>query len=190
MTIGILGGSFDPPHQGHILISQTMHISLKLNQIWWLVTPQNPFKHPASQPIDIRIKTCKTYVKHITNIHIFDTNIIFKTDYTIDTITTLQRYYPNIQFIWLLGADSFMTFHDWKKWQEIMYKLPLAIYPRSPSTLKAGGSLTAQTFSQARYASSDASLLKSASLPAWSLINGTLHPESSTPLRKKHMPIR
>ena len=127
MKIGILGGSFNPAHLGHIHLSEIALKKLDLNQLWWIPTSQNPLKEKNDYlTFEERIKNCqiitqknpKIYVKKIDNF------------YSIDLINSLQKKYKNYEFIWVMGADNLKDFHHWHDFKNLIYKIEFAIFSR------------------------------------------------------------
>ncbi len=130
--IGLLGGSFNPPHEGHVHISLEALKRLRLNEIWWLVSPANPLKDPKSYtPFSKRMEQAETITHAHPRIHISDIEQHAKTNYTVDTIEYLQAHHPKIQFIWIMGADNLITFHQWKSWRKIIHLIPIAVFNRA-----------------------------------------------------------
>jgi nicotinate-nucleotide adenylyltransferase len=128
--IGLLGGSFNPAHQGHVHISRTALKRLKLDAVWWLVSPQNPLKSTTDMaPQKVRLARA-TEVEAHPRIIATDIETGFGTRYTIDTLTKLVRRFPHTRFVWLMGADSLAGFHRWKDWQKIARLLPIAVLLR------------------------------------------------------------
>ena len=127
--IGLLGGSFDPPHKGHLFISIEAKKILKLDEIWWLVTPQNPLKISQPATYKERVKNCK---KITTNypIKIKEIEKKIRSKFSYQTINFVQNYYNNISFFWLMGADNLINFHKWHKWKIISQKCNIVVFDR------------------------------------------------------------
>ncbi len=178
-TIGLLGGSFNPPHAGHLHISLLALKRLKLDQVWWLVSPGNPLKNAGElRPLKERVLQCQKLVNH-PRIRISTIESELRTRYTIDTVTELQKRFPNIRFVWLMGADNLAILHRWKRWQELTKKIPFAIFDRAPFShraLRGKGALY--------MASKRSSHLMSRRLPSWVYLQLSRHPASSTQLRR------
>ncbi len=129
-TVGLLGGSFNPAHGGHRHISVEAMKRLGLDAVWWLVSPQNPLKTAKDMaPQAVRLTHAAQIEAHPA---IFTTDIETRlgTQFTADTLKALQKYHPNVRFIWLMGADSLSTFHRWKNWRQLARMMPIAILPR------------------------------------------------------------
>lgn len=130
--IGLLGGSFNPAHGGHVQLSLCALKTLKLDAVWWLVAPHNPLKDAADlAPYQKRFAQAQALVTH-PRILISDAERSMKTRYSIDTIRQLKRRFPGTQFVWLMGADNLAQFHRWKKWQQIFAEVPVAVFDRAP----------------------------------------------------------
>ena len=130
MRIGLLGGSFNPPHLGHLHISLEAKKRLKLDQIWWLPTKQNPFKKEQNNNFDQRLLLCKNLTHKISGILIKDYENNLKSNYSIDLIKRIIRKYPKHKFFWVMGADSVINFHLWQRWKQILTFLSLIVVDR------------------------------------------------------------
>ncbi|MGC6475170.1 MAG: nicotinate-nucleotide adenylyltransferase [Parvibaculales bacterium] len=184
MRVGLFGGSFNPPHEGHVLLARKLQVQLKLDLVWWLVSPQNPLKQEKPENAQQRIKACEeiagTYKTYISN-----EETLLGTTYTADTIACLKAKYPNVRFVWIMGADSLRSIHKWRNWQEIFNQVPVAVYPRPNETITAGLGPAAQYFAHARRPANEASLLPTQNTPAWILLDGKTHASSSTSIRQQ-----
>jgi nicotinate-nucleotide adenylyltransferase len=149
--IGLLGGSFNPAHQGHLHVSREALKRLGLDEIWWLVTPQNPLKPIAGMgKLEKRIASAKAIAKHDRRIRVLDLETRLGTHFTADTLAALQRRSPRIDFVWLMGADNLAQIRHWKDWQAIFARVPIAVFARPTYCQKALAELAAQRFSRAR----------------------------------------
>lgn len=182
MKIGLLGGSFDPPHQGHILVSEHLKKRLGLDVIWWLVTPQNPLKPRSSSPTKARLAACQKLIG-TRKIYVSAEEEKLGTFYTADTLKALQAAHPHINFVWLMGADNLKTLHHWRDWSDIMRAMPVAVYPRGGETVRAGLAPAAAKFAQSRLPAQQASTLATKKPPAWVLVESVTSALSSTQLR-------
>ena len=139
-TVGLLGGSFNPAHGGHRAISLFAHATLGLDEVWWLVSPGNPLKPSAGMaPLAERVASAQDMSRHAP-IRVTAIERDFGTYYTADTLRALQRRFPRIRFIWLMGDDNLMQFHQWKAWRDIARAVPIAVIARPGYTERAFGS--------------------------------------------------
>jgi nicotinate-nucleotide adenylyltransferase len=179
-TIGLLGGSFNPAHAGHVHVSVEAMKQLGLDEVWWLVSPQNPLKPTEGMaPFEERFEAAKKVARH-PRITVSDFEQLYHTQYTADTLRKLKLRYPRIRFVWLMGADNLATIHHWQDWKSIFSMVHIAVYDRAPYTLKALSSLAALRYKQAQ---TKPTKLTSNPLPAWCLLWGKRHPLSATFIR-------
>ncbi len=184
MRIGLFGGSFNPPHAGHRLVSEIALKRMKLDRVWWIVSPGNPLKNNADlPPLDQRMELCEQ-VAHHPKIAITGFEADIGTRYTYDTIAYLKARCPDVHFVWLMGADNLAGFHRWQQWQRIAHLVPIAVIDRPGSTLKAVSARAGHYLSEHRYAEGDASLLAAATPPALLFLHGQRSFLSSTAIRK------
>lgn len=181
MSIGLLGGSFDPPHEGHLKISLLALKRLRLSQLWWLVSPQNPLK-ARSDAIESRLEAARAMARH-PRIKALDLESRLGTQFTADTLQALQARYPGVSFVWLMGADNLAQLRHWRDWTEITESTPMAVFDRPGYGLAAMASLAAKRYERFRYDESDAAGLARARPPAWAFIHGPRLGVSSTALR-------
>ncbi len=128
MRIGLLGGSFNPPHEAHRDISLTALRRLGLDRVWWLVSPKNPLKESSGLPgVEARVAAATKMARHP---RIDVTGFAGRSAYTIDLLAELKRRFPGVQFVWLMGADNLVQFHRWRAWEEIFALLPIAVFDR------------------------------------------------------------
>jgi nicotinate-nucleotide adenylyltransferase len=185
MRIGLLGGSFNPPHAAHREISLTALKRLGLDQVWWLVTPGNPLKDASDLPsLKKRVAAAKEMASH-PRIEVTGFEGERASAYTIDLLTELKRRFPAVSFVWLMGADNLADIHRWRAWQEIFALLPIAVFDRPGFRLKARASKAAQRFSVFQVDESDAAGLVGLEPPAWTILSHKLSRLSSTELRAK-----
>lgn len=185
LRIGLFGGSFNPPHEGHALVAETALRRLGLDRIWWLVTPGNPLKHNAGLPSQAeRMALVGELVGRDPRMVITGIEAAIGTRYTEETIRFLRRRCPQVNFVWLMGADNLAGFHRWKNWREIAANVPFAVIDRPGSTLRAASSPAARFLQRRRLDESDASLLARKPAPAWIFLHGKRSPASSTAIRQ------
>lgn len=183
MRIGLLGGSFNPPHEAHLEISVTALKRLGLDQVWWLVAPSNPLKDPSKlSNLGARVAAARKTARHP---RIEVTGFAGASAYTIDLITELRRRFPGVNFVWLMGADNLVQFHRWRAWEKIFAAMPVAVLDRPGFRLKARASKAAQRFAPYQVDESDAKGLASLEPPAWAILSHRLSGLSSTELRTK-----
>lgn len=128
--VGLLGGSFNPAHEGHLQLSLSAIEALGLDELWWLVSPGNPLKDKAGMaPFDARLRSARQ-VAQGTPILVSDFERRSDTRFTVDTLRALMRAFPENRFVWLMGADTVAEFHRWKDWRDIAQLVPIAVLPR------------------------------------------------------------
>lgn len=183
MRVGLLGGTFDPPHEGHLHISETVLKRLGLDRLWWLVTPGNPLKDRAGVThFEKRLKAAQDYVHH-PRIDVTGFEAQLGNAYSAQTISFLVKRFPETHFVWVMGADNLAAFHHWYMWREILATLPVAVVDRPGYRFAAVAGQAAQAFARYRIDESDAAGLWRYHAPAWSLLTLPLSALSSTQLR-------
>lgn len=183
-VIGLLGGSFDPAHEGHAHITREALKRFGLDQVWWLVSPGNPLKEKGPQPLAARVERAREVMDH-PRVKITDIECRLGTRYTAQTLEGLFRLYPGVQFVWLMGADNLADFHRWDQWKWIMQALPVGVLARPGSRVAARLSPAARIFSHARLKGADARGLSHYKAPVFSLVNVPMLPHSSTEIRAR-----
>ncbi len=183
MRIGLLGGSFNPPHAAHRLISLTALKRLGLTQVWWMVTPGNPLKNHADLlPLPERIRLSRQIARDSRiKITAFEAGI--GTTYTAAALRFLRRRYPRVRFVWLMGADNLAGFHRWNEWRFIFDLMPIAIEDRPEWRYRALASPASHSFALFRVPERAAGVLPDLTPPAWCYLSGPLSKLSSTALR-------
>lgn len=183
MRIGLLGGSFNPPHEAHRAISLFAMKRLKLDRVWWLVTPGNPLKQGrALQTLDERIAAARKVANH-PRIDVSCLEAVIGTRYSYDTIVYLRRRCAGARFVWIMGADNLAQFHRWKNWQGIASLLPIAVIDRPPDSFRSLASPAAQALARNRIPEADAERLATRHPPVWTFLTGMKSDLSSTGLR-------
>jgi len=183
--IGLFGGSFNPPHAGHLAIAQHALARLRLDRVWWLVSPQNPLKDPAeSQDFGERFAATRALARN-PGFVVSDIECRLGTSMTADTLAALTPLLARGRFVWILGADSFAGLDRWNRWREIPQTLPLAVFDRPRWSLRALTSPAAQAYGRYRVDAHDAPLLAGAAAPAWAFLTMPHRAESSTKLRNQ-----
>lgn len=182
VSIGLLGGSFDPPHHGHVHITQMALRTMRLNRVWWLVSPGNPLKKNGPADLERRMAACRALTRH-PRVEVTDIEARLGVRYTADTLAALKRLYPRVRFVWLMGADNLISFHHWEDWDMIAETTPIGVLARPGAQLYAGLAPAAQRFARFRVPQRAASRLPFLRAPAWSLVIGPMSPHSSTAIR-------
>ena len=186
--IGLLGGSFDPPHKGQLFISLEAKKILKLDEIWWLVTPQNPLKISKPATYVERVKNCKSISRNLP-IKIKEIEKNINSDYSYKTISYLVNHYKSIKFFWLMGADNLVNFHEWEKWQSIFHIISIVIFRRHGYNTNALKSVAAKKFIHHKYIAQDIERV-SKKTPAWTLIQNKEIKISSSEIRNQRNKLR
>lgn len=182
--IGIMGGTFNPPHEGHLLVSRTALRRLQLDRLWWLVTPGNPLKNNSGLTgLDARMELCRLLARDERRIEITSFEAALGTPYTAATLTYLNRRFPLVNFVWVMGADNLAGFDRWQRWRDIAAMMPIAVVDRPGWHLKSLAGRTASALARSRVPESRAALLAGMAPPAWTFLAGPLSPLSSTDIR-------
>jgi len=188
-NIGLLGGSFDPPHKGHLYISLEAKKILKLDEIWWLVTPQNPLKINKPASYKERIRNCRLISKS-QPIKIKEIEKKINSKYSYQTIKYLNNYYKNINFIWLMGADNLINFHNWQSAHRIFNEIPIVVFRRYGYNVKALKSYISNFYKNFKLNSKNIHIENFYKLPAWTIIQNKEIKISSTEIRKQREQLR
>ena len=184
LKIGLLGGSFNPAHEGHLYISELALKQLGLDYVWWLVAPQNPLKPVAGMaPLRERLSYAAAKYEHHPRIIVVDVESNFHTRYTADTLAALKRRFGGVRFVWLMGSDNLASFHRWRRWREIARSVPVAVALRPGSVKAALYAPAARFLSGARRPPSHGFAL--AKPPAFAVLDGRRCPQSATAIRAK-----
>ncbi len=181
--IGLFGGSFNPPHAGHRAACLIAMHRLRLDRVWWLVSPGNPLKdNGALPPAAERTMAAQRVAAH-PRIAITGFEATLGSPYTCDTVATLKARCPGVRFVWLMGADSLAGFHRWKNWRLIAETFPMAVVDRPGSTLRAVQTRAAAALRRYRLDEKEGPLLATATPPAFVFLHGKRSALSSTALR-------
>jgi nicotinate-nucleotide adenylyltransferase len=184
MQVGLFGGSFNPPHAGHTLVAEIALRRLRLDQLWWMVTPGNPLKSTRElAPLAERIRLSETIAED-PRIKVTAFEAAHRIRYTADTLALVRAKNPGVDFVWIMGADSLRDFHRWQRWRQIMLTFPIAVIDRPGATLSFLSSIAVKTFDYARVDERDAPLLARMKAPAWTFIHGPRSSLSSTAIRQ------
>ena len=186
MAIGLLGGSFNPAHEGHRHVSDVALKRLGLDYVWWLVSPQNPLKPVAGMaPLEERLGYARAIARH-PRIVVTDIENALRTRYTIDTVKLLRRRFPQVHFVWLMGSDNLESFDRWRNWQAIAAQLPIAVVIRPGTALAPLKSRAGGRFRHNRVASPKG--FAWAQPPALIVLDGPRNAASATLIRAANAP--
>lgn len=180
--IGLLGGSFDPPHSGHLHISRWALKAIGLDAVWWLVSPGNPLKENGPVDMDRRVAACKGLAVH-PRIKVTDIERHLGSAYTANTLIQLDARYPGVRFVWLMGADNLVGLHEWENWRWIIETHSIGVMARPGDQIAAGLSPAARSYAHLRLPGTAARLLGAGNAPRWALLNGAMSDHSSTQIR-------
>jgi nicotinate (nicotinamide) nucleotide adenylyltransferase/ribosome silencing factor RsfS/YbeB/iojap len=187
--IGLLGGSFNPAHDGHLHISRLALSRLDLDEVWWLVSPQNPLKPVASMmPFAGRLEAAMGVAAADPRIRVSDIEARLGSTYTADTLAMLHRRFPHALFVWLMGGDNLVQLPHWKRWQGIFRTVPIAVFDRAGTALPGLAGIAARRFARARIPVSAARRLALMAPPAWVFFHTRLDPRSATRIRAEQQP--
>jgi nicotinate-nucleotide adenylyltransferase len=176
LRIGLLGGSFNPAHEGHLYVSETALKRLKLDYVWWLVSPQNPLKSARGMAgLGARLAGARALAASHPRLVVTDLERALGTRYTVDTIRALQRRFPKLRFVWLMGSDNLVQFGRWRRWREIAGLAPIAVVQRPGSIMAPLNAAAARRFGTRRG--------PKLAPPALTVIDGARNPESASRLR-------
>ena len=188
-SIGLLGGSFDPPHRGHLYISLEAKKLLKLDEIWWLVTPRNPLKINKPASYIERIKNCKNITRGLP-IKISELENKINSQYSYQTINYVKNHYNHIKFFWLMGADNLINFHHWQNWKEIFNNISVVVFKRHGYNEDALKSITIKTLTQYQILENPENISCFSKLPSWYWISNKEIKISSSEIRKQRKLLR
>ena len=183
MVIGLLGGSFDPAHEGHVHITREALKRLGLARVWWLVSPGNPLKARQPAAMAERIARARRMLGNDPRVVVSDIEARLGTRMTADTIDRLSALYPGVRFVWLMGADNLAQFHRWGRWRHIMARVPVAVLARPGEGLRGLGSPAARIFAGQRVRRAED--IPNAPLPAWGFVSLPLNDASSSAIRAR-----
>lgn len=183
-AIGLLGGSFDPAHEGHAHITREALKRVGLSRVWWLVSPGNPLKARQPAPMAERIARA-TAVMNDPRVVISDIEARLGTRYTAATLKRLKAHYPGVRFVWLMGADNLAQFHRWQNWEWIIRNVPICVFARPGTRLEARGARTVEEYARYRIPAECAGLLPQMAPPAWCFLNVPMMPHSSSAIRAR-----
>jgi len=187
LRIGLMGGSFNPAHDGHRHIALLALRRLGLDEIWWLVSPQNPLKsRDGMAAFPDRFASALRVARH-PRIRPTDVELRLGTHFTADTLVALRRRCPGTKFVWIMGADNLIDFHRWERASLILHSSVIAIFDRPTYSLKALASRTAKRFGRKRVSERRSRQLPGLRPPAWVFLHSRRHPASATRIRQAQM---
>ncbi len=184
LRVGLLGGSFNPAHAGHERVARLALARLQLDQVWLLVSPGNPLKPQAGMaPLARRLASARA-IADGRRVIATDIERIVRTRYTLDTVRCLQRRFPRVAFVWLMGADGLAELPRWRRWSALARAVPIAVLPRPSYNHRALAGQAAQRLRPARRPSREAPVLADRPAPAWIFLPTSQTDISATALRR------
>jgi nicotinate-nucleotide adenylyltransferase len=190
LRIGLLGGSFDPAHEGHLAISLEALKRLALDRVWWLVSPQNPLKpKDGTADLEQRLAAARAITGRHPRLVVTDLEHRLGTRYTVDTVDWLQKK-CRARFVWLIGADNLAQLPLWRGWRRLVRRVPIAVFDREPYSYVALAGRMASAYAEGRLEEARASALAEAPPPAWVYLRLRRHQVSSTALRRERAASR
>lgn len=183
-AVGLLGGSFDPAHAGHVHVTREALKRFGLDRVWWLVSPGNPLKREGPAPLARRMAAARAAMAH-PRVEVTDIEARIGTRYTAETLAGLRALYPGVRFVWLMGADNLAQFHRWERWEEIMETVPVGILARPGDRAAARMATAAERFWAWRVPEEASRLLPRLAPPAWCYVNVPMVDLSSSAIRAR-----
>ncbi|MEM6312077.1 MAG: nicotinate-nucleotide adenylyltransferase [Pseudomonadota bacterium] len=180
--IGLLGGSFDPAHAGHVHITREALKRFDLAEVWWLVSPGNPLKAEGPAALDRRVRRAQNIMQH-PKVRVTDIEAHLGTRFTAQTLAALMARAPGVRFTWLMGADNLAQFHRWQDWHWIMENVPVGVLARPGDRISARMSPAARLYARYRLSDRASHLLGRATAPAWCFVNVPMVDQSSSAIR-------
>jgi nicotinate-nucleotide adenylyltransferase len=184
MVVGLLGGSFDPAHGGHVHITREALKRFRLDRVWWLVSPGNPLKTRGPAPMAARLAEARAVMRH-PRVAVTDIETRLGTRFTAETLAALRAVYPGVRFVWLMGADNLAQFHLWDRWQAIMAAVPVGVLARPGGAARARLAPAPRMFAGCRLRQGQAIRLGRRAAPAWCFVNLPMVDLSSSAIRAR-----
>lgn len=181
-AVGLLGGSFDPAHDGHVHVTREALRRFGLDRVWWLVSPGNPLKARGPAPLPLRMRRAREVMRH-PRVEVTDVEARLGTRHTAQTLAALGRLYPGVRFVWLMGADNLAQLHRWEDWRRIVESVPVGVLARPGLRISPRHSKAAVVYGHARLRAEEAPRLARADPPAWCLVNMPMVDASSSAIR-------
>lgn len=189
LRIGLFGGSFNPPHLGHLHVAETALTRLGLDRLWVMVTPGNPLKDRSDLPdLARRLAATRRLLDH-PRITVTALEAEFGSPYTWRTVERLVAMRPSVRFVWVMGGDNLAGFHRWQHWRRIAATLPIAVVDRPDASLSPLHSRAAQALAHWRRPEHEALALASTPAPAWTFLHAPRVALSSTDLRRRGLTV-
>jgi nicotinate-nucleotide adenylyltransferase len=184
--IGLLGGSFNPAHGGHRHISLEALRRLGLDEVWWLVSPQNPLKpRDDMAPLAARLASARRVIDGHGRLRATDIERVLGTLYTADTLAALRGRFPHVRFVWLMGADNLAQIARWDRWRRVFESMPIAVLDRPSYSYSVSYAMAAHRYRTARIAERSARELAACTPPAWVFLHQARDPRSATRIRAR-----
>lgn len=181
--MGLLGGSFNPAHEGHTHVAALALARLRLDQVWLLVSPGNPLKPRAGMaPLEQRLSSASA-IGDGRRVIATAIEASFGTRYSVDTLRVMRRRFPRVRFVWIMGADILIQLPAWRRWREIARNLSFAILPRPGYTRAALASQAARCLRGGRRPAHEAPVLSRAR-PGWVFLPAPENAMSATAIRE------
>lgn len=184
MAVGLLGGSFDPAHAGHVHITREALKRFGLDRVWWLVSPGNPLKTRGPAPMAARLAQARAIMRH-PRVTVTDIEARLGTRFTAATLARLGAIYPGVRFVWLMGADNLAQFHRWDRWQKIMGTVPVGVLARPGGAARSRLAPAPRMFAAAHLPEGLADSLGRRKAPAWCFVNLPMVDLSSSAIRAR-----
>ena len=183
LRVGLLGGSFNPAHEGHAHVAETAMQRLGLDRVNWLVAPQNPLKDASeTAPLADRMASAREFARSPAMV-VSDFESRVGCRWTVDTLRAITARHPGVKFVWLMGSDNLATFHRWRGWTDIAAAMPMAVIARPGSQLQSRTAPAARRYAAFRVPQEQARLLPDTPAPAWTYLTAPLNRASSTAIR-------
>ncbi len=190
LRVGLLGGSFNPAHDGHLHVSREALRRLGLDEVWWMVSPQNPLKDTVGMaPFETRVASARAAARD-RRIRVTDIERRLGTRYTAHTLACLRARRPRHRFVWLMGADNLHQMSRWRGWTSIFNFVPVAVFARPTYSFRALSGVAAVRYARARVSERRAARLADMGPPAWTYLFIPYHPASATAIRAGQRPGR
>ena len=183
-SVGLLGGSFDPAHGGHVHITHAALTRFGLDRVWWLVSPGNPLKPRGPAPLARRMEVARAVMRH-PRVSVTDIEARLGTRYTAQTLMALRRVLPGVRFVWLMGADNLRQLHRWQDWREIMETVPVGVLARPGQQITARLSPAARIYRRGQLPARASHLLARSEAPAWCFVDVPMSDASSSAIRAR-----